>query len=80
MTILDRANDLMKEAAELRDAYIEQGRNECVTLFLEDYDFLLKHGDIANNHFHHYLHGDVEVMRGPRKKKIRKRRPKEVLI
>lgn len=79
----DRENAIIKEARELRDFYRGHGLKTIVRLFAEDYDFLKKRKSIKP----HLPVGEeiggldsVEILRGPAKKKARKRKPKESLF
>jgi len=75
----DRTRKLFDDAMKLRSFYRTQGGNEIITLYAEDFDFLKRRKDIvkfdAVDGF--WLEGQIEVRRGYRKKKPRKKRPPE---
>ena len=75
----DRARKLFDDAMKLRIFYRSQGSSEIVMLYAEDFDFLKKRKDIvefeAVDGF--WFEGQIEVRRGARKKKPRKKRPPE---
>lgn len=73
----DRETAIQKEVEAIRDVYRMNGSPEIVTLFAEDYHFLSKRKRIANELL---LEGFIQVRRGQRKKKARKRRPKSSLF
>lgn len=79
----DREAAIIQEARELRDFYKSQGLNTIVRLFAEDYDFLKKRKAIQPAMpVGEEIGGldSVQIIRGQRKKKARKRRPKESLF
>ncbi len=77
MTNLDRAIALEKEVKDLRDFYRAQGMSEVVRLFSEDFDFLMRQKKIKDYAGELSFEGR-EIMRGPRKKKPRKKRPPDM--
>ena len=79
----DREAAIIAEARELRDFYKSQGLKSIVRLFAEDYDFLKKRGSInPSMPVGEEIGGldAVQVIRGQRKKKARKKRPKESMF
>lgn len=82
-TAEDRELAIINEARELRDFYKAQGLKTIVRLFAEDYDFLKKRRVIKSAMpVGEEIGGldSVNIIRGQRKKKVRKRRPKESLF
>lgn len=76
----DRQTAIINGARELRDFYKSQGLKAIVRLFAEDYDFLNKRKAIHPAMPIGEEIGDldsVNIIRGPRKRKIRKKRPPE---
>ena len=76
----DRQDQLISEARELLVFYRANDQRLAVTLFAEDYDFLTKRKKIVKLRAGDYLDVDIQVIRGERKKKRRKRRPKDSLF
>jgi len=72
----DREFALISEARELLVFYKMNNQRLAVTLFAEDFDFLLKRGKIVNQ----FLDADIEVVKGQRKKRKRRKRPIESLL
>lgn len=82
-TAEDRETSIIHEARELRDFYASQGLKTIVRLFAEDYDFLKKRRVIkAAMPVGEEIGGldAVQIIRGQRKKRVRKRKPKESLF
>ena len=77
MSATEREVTLRKESRALRDFYASQGGVRPVSLFAEDFDWLQKRGSLNSYNETHYLDG-IEVKRGPRKRKPRKKRPPEM--
>lgn len=77
----DREEELLKNAEKVRDFYASNGQSDiAVTLFAEDFDWLLKRKAIHKAPNGEYLFRLIAVKRGYRKRKPRKRRPKEVML
>ena len=79
----DRERAIISEARELRDFYQSQGLKPLVRLFAEDYDFLKKRRAIQSSPEFGESIGDldyVNIIRGPRKRKPRKKRPPDTLF
>jgi len=74
----DREQSIISETKELLNFYAVNGGPDVVRLFAEDYDFLDKRKSITHG-TRDSLDG-MWVARGPRKKKVRKRRPKESMF
>ncbi len=77
-TVTDREQAIISETKDLLDFYAVNGGPDVVRLFAEDYDFLDKREAITHGE-RDSLEG-MWVIRGQRKKRIRKRRPKESLF
>lgn len=78
-TSFDREVRLIEAVRELRDFYRAQNKPDFVTMYQEDFDWMKKRGKIVETQSGHYL-DSMRVVRGYRKRKPRKRRPKEVLV
>ena len=77
----ERVNSLHVSAEKVRDFYASQGQDDmAVTLFAEDFDWLLKRKAITAVPGDLYYFGLIKVRRGYRKKKARRRRPKETML
>ena len=78
----DRQNELIDEATALRDFYVEQRLPDVVTLFEEDFDWLMKRKAIIEFDAAPglWLDGKIKVRRGPRKKRARRKRPPELAL
>ncbi len=74
----DRQTAIEKEVEAIRDVYRMNDASEVVTLFAEDYDFLMKREQISKAGY--LLENRVQVRRGQRKKKVHRRRPKESMF
>lgn len=75
----DRQNRIIGEINDLRDFYRAQKKPEFVTMFQEDFDWMKKRKQIAETPSGFYV-DSIRVLRGPRKRPARKRRPKESLV
>ncbi len=76
MSALEREIKLMSEVRDLVDLYRASGNKSAVSIFAEDYDFLLRRKKIFEAVDCPYL-GGIQVSRGARKKKARRKRPPE---
>ena len=76
----DRQNKLISDTRDLRNFYRYNAQPEIITLFAEDFDFLKKRKAIVDVKDGFLLDGEFFVVKGQRKKKVRKRRPKECLF
>ena len=76
MTVAEREIKLMSEVRDLVDFYCACGNKSVVSIFAEDYDFLLKRKKIFQAVDAAHL-GGIQVSRGPRKKKVSRKRPSE---
>ena len=80
-TVEDRVNNLHIGAERVRDFYASNGQTDTpVTLFAEDFDWLLKRNSVTKAPNGEYYFGLIKVKRGYRKRKPRKRRPKETMF
>ena len=74
----DREWALRKEIIAVRDVYHLAEKPEVVQLFAEDYDFLAKRGQISGTGY--LVSEQIEVRRGTKKRKQRRKRPPESLF
>ena len=74
----DRQTAIEKKAEAIRNVYRMNGVSETVTLFAEDYDFLIRRENISKAGY--LFENGIQVRRGQRKKKVSRRRPKESMF
>lgn len=80
MTAEDRQRALVEQSRALHRFYCMNDQEPTVTLFEEDYNWLLKRGAIQDTATGLMLDSNIPVRRGYRKKKRPTKRPKESML